>query len=333
MDSQTPMPENKPPAGKRHSSEDPASAITSAAATTETVAVRRAPSARRAHEYGLVALSQGIPYSIEPTAEGEFQVVVDAHAAERAARQMDYYDHESRYWPPAPLRVPDHAHGGWAIAGWVALLLGGYAWQIDKIGWREAALSDSTRIFGEGEFWRAWTALLLHADGAHLGANLVFGAFFLYWAARSFGPGTAWLAVWLGGAAGNLLNALFYYPEIHRSLGASTAVFAAIGLLAAYPLGCSVRLRKPLFRHTGWIPLVGGALLLGWFGSGQGDVRTDVTAHLAGFLAALPLGFFLAWYGGGQQRPPAREAAWALLGTLPLIWALWQAARFMGGGD
>ena len=318
MDPSTPTPEKSPPA--EETSVDPG------------VTVRRAPSARRAHEYGLVALSQGIPYSIERTPEGDFQVVVDHGAANHAARQMDYYDHESRYWPPAPLRVPDHAHGGWAVAGWAAVLLGGYAWQMSEPGWREAALASSTRIFEEGEYWRAWTALSLHADGAHLGANLVFGAFFLYWAARSFGPGAAWLAVWFAGASGNLLNALFYYPELHRSLGASTAVFAAIGLLAAYPLGCSARLRKPLFRHSGWIPLVGGALLLGWFGSGSGDARTDVTAHLAGFLAALPVGFLLAWMGTGKQRSTIREWSWAMIGTVPLLWAFFQASRSLGGG-
>ena len=51
--------------------------------------------------------------------------------------------------------------------------------------------------------------------------------------AREIGGGFAWLLILAGGAVGNLMNVIVQQPE-HTAIGASTSVFAALGLLAAY---------------------------------------------------------------------------------------------------
>jgi membrane associated rhomboid family serine protease len=140
-----------------------------------------------------------------------------------------------------------------------------------------------------GQWWRAWTALTLHVDGPHLAANLAAGVWFGYLAARQMGAGSAWLLTVTGAGIANLLEGLLG-PADHTSVGASTAVFAALGAMSAF----SWRERLPLRQHWGrrWGPLVAGVILLGWTGSaGEG---TDVVAHLAGFVVGAVLGATVA---------------------------------------
>ncbi len=95
----------------------------------------------------------------------------------------------------------------------------------------------------------------------------------------------AWLLTVTGAAAANLVEGEFGPPS-HAAVGASTAVFAALGLAAAY----SWRMRFDLRTRWAvrWAPLVAGVALLGWFGSaGEG---TDVVGHAGGFVAGVLLG-------------------------------------------
>lgn len=137
-----------------------------------------------------------------------------------------------------------------------------------------------------GEWWRTVTALTLHVDGVHLIANLVFGALFGILAGQVLGGGVAWLAIVVAGALGNLINAMVRAPE-HASIGASTAVFAALGLLVAHALRPRKAVQEKLLRR--WSPMICGIVLLAYTGLG-GD-RTDVVAHLAGFVAGLLTGW------------------------------------------
>jgi membrane associated rhomboid family serine protease len=150
-----------------------------------------------------------------------------------------------------------------------------------------------------GQLWRAWTALTLHLDGAHLLANLAAGVWFCYLAAAQIGAGSSWLLIVCGAAVANLIEALLG-PAEHVSVGASTAVFTALGLLAAH----AWRARRTWTQQR-WAlriaPLVGGVVLLGWFGTGgdAGDisageatpiVQVDIVAHALGFLVGALLG-------------------------------------------
>lgn len=137
----------------------------------------------------------------------------------------------------------------------------------------------------DGEWFRAVTALTLHQDFGHLLSNLIFGAIFGYLASEILGGGVAWLLILSGGALGNLFNALLREPS-HMSIGASTAVFAALGLAVAHALWASLRTQER--RLAKWKPLIGGVLLLAFLGIG--GENTDVGAHFTGFFAGLILG-------------------------------------------
>jgi membrane associated rhomboid family serine protease len=138
-----------------------------------------------------------------------------------------------------------------------------------------------------GGWWRTVTALTLHADVGHLTANLVFGTLFGLLAGRTLGGGVAWLAIVIAGALGNLINAAVQAPE-HNSIGASTAVFAALGVIVSHALRDWRADREKRLRR--WSPLIGGVLLLAY--TGVGGQRTDVVAHLTGFLSGLMIGWF-----------------------------------------
>ena len=152
-----------------------------------------------------------------------------------------------------------------------------------------------------GEYWRAWTALTLHLDLAHLAANLLAGIWFGYLAAGQMGAGTAWLLIVTGGGFANLLEGLLAPPE-HRAVGASTAVFTALGAMAAHSWRERLVLRQRWERR--WGPLIAGVALLGFTGSAGED--TDLTAHVAGFIVGAVLGALAA-------LPRTK----ALLGRLP----------------
>jgi rhomboid protease GluP len=141
----------------------------------------------------------------------------------------------------------------------------------------------------KGEWWRAVTALCLHESGAHLLGNLVFGTVFLMLLSQVTGAGVAALAMITAGAAGNVLSALVRAPE-YTSIGASTAIFAGIGLLAALQLARRRHFEFSVLRN--WTPVAGGLALLTFLGlSGE---NTDVLAHVLGFGSGIAAGLLLA---------------------------------------
>jgi len=140
----------------------------------------------------------------------------------------------------------------------------------------------------DGEYFRALTALMLHSDEKHLAGNMaglfVFGAAVCSIA----GWGVGWLMILFSGIAGNIINALMY-ESAHISIGASTAVFGAIGVLTGYQV---LKTRRKYRKLRALVPLAGGLALLGMLGSG--GFRVDIMAHLFGFFCGILLGFFYA---------------------------------------
>lgn len=177
---------------------------------------------------------------------------------------------------------------GWpGVVAWVAaLIIVGVAATRQYLGfdWYQLGSADAAAIVA-GEYWRALTALMLHADTMHLMGNVVFGSFFGYYVGRYLGEGFGWSMILLGGVLGNTVNAWVQSP-LHRSVGASTAVFAALGILTAY------RWRRGFEPHTSWrvrfAPLYAGIALLAF--TGTAGESTDLGAHLFGFVAGLLLG-------------------------------------------
>src|SRR5256886_3201472 len=82
-----------------------------------------------------------------------------------------------------------------------------------------------------GEWWRTVTALTLHADASHLLGNAAASVVLVGAVSRELGPGLGLWLVLLAGAGGNALTAVAHSAH-HASVGASTAIFGAIRILA-----------------------------------------------------------------------------------------------------
>lgn len=197
----------------------------------------------------------------------------------------------------------------------VAQAIGAGFWRLDAF---EVGMLDSGRV-QNGEWWRAWTALTLHTDADHLVANLGAGVWFGFLAGRHLGPGIAWLLIVCGAAMANLLEALLG-PADHRAVGASTAVFAALGVLSAYTWRERHRFTERWALR--WGPLIAGIVLLGWFGAGAEGENTDVVAHVAGFGTGVLLGALAGsrWGRRLRTRVPQWFAGAVALSSVLMAW-------------
>jgi len=252
-------------------------------------------SARQADEAGFVLRAVGIEFVITQL-DGAWQLSVPASSAVRASEELAAYRAEHAVQQVRAVTGIEELGSGWpGVAAFVAVvLLVAVAANQDYGGrdWLNSGRLDVDRVLA-GEWWRTITALCLHADTGHLAGNVAFGSFFGLYVGRYVGSGVAWCGILIGGALGNALNALVQPPG-HLAIGASTAVFAALGLLAAYTW------RRGAYRGTGWraraAPLTAALGLLAFTGTGGGTVggNVDVIAHLTGFIAGIVLGVLLA---------------------------------------
>ena len=189
----------------------------------------------------------------------------------------------------------------WTIFCTTLLLLAAFhvfIYEYDHLELIKAGRSSAAAIT-EGEFFRAVTALTLHGDYKHLFSNIFFGGIVLWALSTMTGTGSALLFALFTGFAGNVMNA-FFYGSAHNSIGASTSVFGVIGVLAGLQFFDSFR-EKKLGR---WIPFGAALGLLAMLGSSE---KSDVLAHLFGFVAGLPAGMI---FGGlfSKRDLPGRTA-------------------------
>jgi membrane associated rhomboid family serine protease len=245
---------------------------------------------RDGFDHGLVSLTLGHPFWLVPSNES-FQLLVEAGAAETVREQLSKYDRESVSWPPRPIS-PGSAHARIELLTpvlWCLLVLASFRAQAEWPGLTEAGAVDSQAILQRGEIWRAFTALFLHGDLGHLVSNLFSGLLVFSAVTTTIGRARGWCLVALAAVVGNLAAALAHYPESYRSLGASTAIFAALGILT----GKSVRTMLGSDRRTRWramfTPLATGLTVLALYGAGGQQV--DVLAHVTGFTAGFGVGF------------------------------------------
>jgi membrane associated rhomboid family serine protease len=162
------------------------------------------------------------------------------------------------------------------------------------------------------------TALTLHGGLRHLLGNIGFGALFGYFAGRLLGSGIAWFAILASATGANLLNTVLL-ESAHRSVGASTAVFAALGLLAGFVWRARFMIQDRWPYRIG--PIVGGIALLAY--TGTGDQNTDIGAHLTGFVCGFAAGMILTALKNYLANPALqRIAALATITSLALTWMI-----------
>ncbi len=248
-------------------------------------------------------------------------LLVPAATATLALEQLRLYQRENPARRGAPWPVIEPARGMTGALVFALILAcafvvqGRYALGVD---WLSAGELIAGRV-RDGQWWRAATALTLHGDAGHVAGNVVFGSFFGYLAGQYLGSGLAWLAIVWMATLGNVANAWIQTVD-HRSIGASTAVFAALGLVAAFVWGISRRFTLGWARR--WAPVVGAVALLAY--TGTGDEQTDIVAHLTGFVAGAAGGAVLYSLPSLTRPRPALQGTAAMLAALTLLaaWAL-----------
>jgi len=153
----------------------------------------------------------------------------------------------------------------------------------------------------------------MHANPSHLAWNMLGIAIFGTAVCHMMGTGAGWLMILVTGMLGNVVNALLYESH-HLSIGASTAIFGAIGLLAGHQF---MKKRSQANVHIkAWLPIGGGLALLAFLGS---SAHSDLTAHLFGFLVGLIMG---GLYSMLVPRPAGKPYQMGLLVIASSVMAL-----------
>jgi membrane associated rhomboid family serine protease len=285
-------------------------------------------SERRARLWALVLTSRYLEGRVERDETG-WQLLVPAETLDAACQELRLFVEENRNWPPLlpPVRpmientLPTLSilillatfHN---ITGLDLTIMGHH-----PVDWMEIGNAHSSQILN-GQWWRLATALTLHVDWLHLLSNLAIGGIFVIYLCRDLGSGLAWSLLLASGMLGNLANAYVQLPS-HSSVGSSTAVFAALGMLGALTV---VRYRHHLRRR--WpLPIAAALSLLALLGT-EGK-QTDLGAHLFGFLFGFVFGLLAEALVGYLGRPKRLlNALLALMSASVLLTAWWSALKF-----
>jgi membrane associated rhomboid family serine protease len=244
-------------------------------------------SSEKANTWSLVLWAMNIFHEVIRNEQG-YHLQVREVDLKKAQRQLAAFEEENSNWPSPredQLRGKVNAEEHPPIILIMGSLLLIYAitgpW-IEHGAWFRYGAVNGEEILHHGQWWRLITALTLHSNPVHLLGNMLIGGFLLYFLLRTVGSGLGLTLLLLCGGLGNYINILFHGPA-HTSVGFSTAVFAAIGILT----GRQCIHRKNMMR-TMLPPLAAGVGLLAMLGA-SGE-QTDVGAHLFGLVAGLLAG-------------------------------------------
>ncbi len=259
-------------------------------------------------DWSLVLVSQGIETTIDYAPDGKgWALLVSPNDFDSALNAIRLYRLENRGWPwqkrvPGPEVLFD-----WGSLAWVSLVAF-FFWLDTNNGFRSIGVMSRTAVT-QGQWWRLFTAIWLHADLGHLASNAVFGFILLGLSMGRYGTGAALLAAYLAGVAGNIATGLVFTDD-RAGLGASGMVMGSLGLVAAQ----SISLWRENPRNVKYIVsgVAGGIMLFALLGLTPG---TNIVAHLGGFVVGLLLGALLT-------RIPATTRNWKLNLVLGLIFSL-----------
>jgi rhomboid protease GluP len=152
----------------------------------------------------------------------------------------------------------------------------------------------------QGDYWRLFTSMFVHADVAHIVGNMLFLLIFGLRGEEMFSPPEYLSIYFLGGLTGNLLS-LLLLPLDTISVGASGAIFALFG--------ASVIFTRRSFRQS-----IIGALIYAFFllflSSGVG---VNNFAHIGGLVTGLVIGYALAT----RRKPETRYTVSYSYSTFP----------------
>jgi rhomboid protease GluP len=270
-------------------------------------------------EFSLVLEARGIEHEVRESGDSGL-LTVPTSLVHLAYDEISRYSAERDVPRSATSLVEPFPGAAFGAIGYVLiLLLTAYCAGVGLFGADWLSLGALDAAAGR-EWWRALTALTLHLDQEHLMGNLLFGALAGMAAGRLLGPGVAWASIVGAGALANYVEILIA-PATHRAVGASTAVFAALGLLAGLAWRQRLTLRER--RWYRWAPLIAGICLLTLLGAGNEHV--DVLGHALGFLLGVVVGWFYARAGIPRNRGRRLQVATGV-GAVLLVSAAWLLA-------
>ena len=256
-----------------------------------------APSIKRAREYSLLLDSLDIENHIR-FLWNSWQIEVYPEDYKTSLEEIEKYEKSGR------IEKVHNKFGhirfqkvDWTLLAFTLVMLAAFHIFIYEFGHLDLikAGRSSAAAITDGEFFRAVTALTLHGDYKHLFSNIVFGGIVLWSLSTLTGTGSALFLALFTGFTGNLINA-FGYGSGHNSIGASTSVFGIVGVLAGLQFFDSFR-EKGLNR---WLPLGAALGLLAMLGSSD---KSDVLAHLFGFIAGVPAGALFGFLFSKRKIP------------------------------
>lgn len=284
------------------------------------LALYHSESPTKCHEFNLVLRSVDLESEVVNYHDRFYLLIEEQHAAEAYHHLKSYVDENTEVEIIAkPMRPLSKGFAGAYIYGVILLMIGALkSTNAFNLYWQSNGLAHSVKIM-QGEWWRTITALGLHADAAHLAGNIGFGALFGILVSQYIGSGAAWFTILVAGALGNGLNA-YLYQTLHLSIGASTMVFAALGILGVFALSDRHAYAQRGLRR--WAPLFATVALLGFIGT-AGE-RTDIMAHLSGYLCGCLSG--VAWMyvlrRDNVTIPAQNTFAAAAIALVILAWVL-----------
>ena len=282
-------------------------------------AVRVTLERRQADEWAVVLAASNIPHHVSPRLDG-WALIVGARDAEAAREALDAYDRENTAdTADVGADAVPPIRGAAVVGVAVGLLLIGFfavtGTRTSRSTWFERGSADAGRIVA-GEWWRTVTALTLHADAPHVIGNAGASVLLVGAVSQQLGPGVGLCVLLLAGAGGNALTAVAHGAH-HDSVGASTALFGAIGILAATRV--MSRGRRAPARKV-WMVIAASLALLALLGTSPGS---DLLAHLFGLLLGSALGVAAAPTLPRPLRPPVQ---WALaVAVLAVVVGAWRA--------
>ena len=277
-------------------------------------------SLHQAMDWSLVLASQGIESTIDyAEEESRWELIIPAAELARAVESIRMYRLENRHfgWRQSLPGV-----GGmfdWTSVLWAGLVAFFYWASAVEPVLQSAGVMSAAKV-AQGEWWRLFTAMWLHADLAHLAANLTLGIVLMGLTMGRYGTGVGLLAAHFAGLGGNLV--VWWFGSHVPSLGASGAVMGSLGLLGAQSFSWR---RSPQHTKRLITGVLGGVMLFVLFGL---NPETDVRAHLGGFLSGLGLGAILTLLHDRTKKPGLNVVAALVL--LALVLCPWCAALIHG---
>ena len=286
----------------------------------EYAALFNSPTVAKCREFSLVLDATGFNNFITESGN-RYHLLVEEQDAPRAYQQLKLYiaENAEKEVLAKPLRPFKEGFIAAYVYAFVLLLVAAIEnTSILSFGWQNLGVAHSEKIMA-GEWWRTITALTLHSDAAHLAGNIGFGALFGLMVSQYIGRGAAWFSILIAGALGNALNA-YFYQTLHLSIGASTMVFAALGIAGIFALNDRHAYMQSGLRR--WAPLFATLALLGFLGT-SGE-RTDLMAHLLGYASgcAVGIGWMFALKRTDQAVPYQNLFALTSLGLVALAWTV-----------